>query len=1061
MATSTGREAESTTLSPGQSLRVDLAGGESHRYRVDVARGDCLHVEVEQLNIDVVVSLTGPDGKNLIEMDNGLENRGSEELSFIVAATGPHRIQVRAAEEQARPGAYEVRVAVSRPATDGDRERAAADAAFAEGNALAAEAPQASRQRAIESYRRALGSWRRLGDRPHEATAEFAIGMVHASLSEQARSLEACRRALEIWRDTGDRPAQIVALWMIAGTEYLLRDLPDAIGHYSEALSLSREVGARSLEADVLTNLGMVYDAAGEKDRALEQYALALPLMRSERNEVGELRTLNNVGSVYASMGEKQKALESYWAALALARKLKRDPSGALLASLGSLYADVGDLATALDYLGQARAAFRAREDTWNEAVILRLIGQGLLASGDPAKALASYREALPLWLALEDLRKRGGLYEAIGEAQAALGETGEALQSLDLALSLARSVEDRAREASVLTRKGAVHVQRRESAEALLDLRRALVLHLEVKDRAGQARTLLEMARAERLEGDTRGALRDAEAAIGVVESMRGGLSSHELRASFLGTAQSFYAFTIDLLVAMDEHEPGQGFGAEALQVSERARARSLLDLLKESRAEIRQGADPALLQRERSLRKAIASRVEARAKGRLDRNTGAEPPPDPAEIEALRKSYGELEQEIRKTSPRYAALTQPQPLSTGDIQRAIPDDTLLLEYFLGDEASFLWAVTQASVRTYRLPPRAAFEAAARGLYALVTAHETGSAPETADRTAARVAKAEREFPAAAARLSRMLFEPVAAELGSRRLLIVGDGALNYIPFAVLPSPGGGPGSEPLVLRHEVVTLPSASTLAALRSESAERPAAGKTLAVLADPVFDEEDVRVKRPPKVAPSGGTPTGALTEDRPPPRLPFTRREAEAILALVKPDDRKAAFDFDASLAAATSPELSRFRFVHFATHGRLDTGQPELSGILLSLVDPEGRRQDGFLSAADVFNLRLPADVVVLSGCRTGLGKEIRGEGLVGLTRGFFYAGAARVVVSLWDVDDVATAALMERFYRGMLGPERLSPAAALRAAQVSIRNVKRWRSPYYWGAFVLQGEPR
>lgn len=1073
----TAERAPTILLQPGQLVRRDLAGGQTHRFLMDAAKGDYVHVEVEQLDIDVVVSMFGPDGRNLIEMDNGLETRGSEEISLIAGTSGRHRIEVRAAEDQALPGAFVISVGVPRPARERDRDRAAADAAFAEGNALAAQTGQGTRRSALEPYRRALGLWRRLGDRHHEATAQFALGTLHALLSEQQQSLEACRQALEIWRATGNRPAQIVALWMLGGTEYVLRQLPAAISHYREALVLSREVRARSLEADVLTNLGMAYDAAGEKDKALEHYALALPLMRAERNESGEQRTLNNMGRVYDSMGEKQKALEAYWRALELARKLKREPGGALLESIGSLYADVGEVGTALDYLNQARDAFRAREDSWNEAVILRLIGQRYLAAGDPRKALESYREALPLWLTLEDLKKRGGLFEAIGEAQAALGDSDEALESLDRALSLARGVEDRAREASVLTRKGAVHVLRRESAHALSELKRALVLNLELKDRAGQARTLLEMARAERLEGDFPAALRDVEAALEIVESLRVGLSSHELRASFLGTAQSFYAFAIDLLFAMHEREPDRGFERTALEMSERARARGLLDLLTEARAEIRQGADPALLGRERALRRSIAYRVQERTQRRFDRASTRELPPDPAEIEALRKSYEELEREIRQTSPRYAALTQPQPLSARDIQRELSDDTLLLEYFLGDEASFLWAVTPTTVRSYRLPARAAFEEAARGLYALVTARGASSAPETAVERSARVAKAERELPVAAARLSRMLFSPVAAELGSRRLLIVGDGALNYVPFAALPSPGAGPGNGPLVLRHEIVTLPSASALAALRHEAAERPRAEKTLAILADPVFDEKDVRVRRPsaraqtplepdPTIREDGETlpavkSTGAMADGRPPSRLPFTRREAEAILAIVNPEDRKAAFDFDANLAAATSPELSRFRFVHFATHGRLDTNQPELSGILLSLVDPEGLKQDGFLSAPDVFNLRLHADVVVLSACRTGLGKEIRGEGLVGLTRGFFYAGAARVLVSLWDVDDVATAALMERFYRGMLGPERLSPAAALRAAQLSVRKEKRWKSPYFWGAFFLQGEPR
>jgi CHAT domain-containing protein len=168
-----------------------------------------------------------------------------------------------------------------------------------------------------------------------------------------------------------------------------------------------------------------------------------------------------------------------------------------------------------------------------------------------------------------------------------------------------------------------------------------------------------------------------------------------------------------------------------------------------------------------------------------------------------------------------------------------------------------------------------------------------------------------------------------------------------------------------------------------------------------------------------------------------------------------------ALDFDANVMTALSPELGRYRFVHFSTHGLLDSAHPELSGIVLSLFDRQGREQDGYLRVNEILNLKLPVELVVLSGCRTGLGKEIKGEGLVGLTRAFMYAGAARIVVSLWDVSDEASARLMVHFYRGMLGPERLSSASALRAAQMALWKEGRWQAPYYWAAFVLQGKPR
>lgn len=188
------------------------------------------------------------------------------------------------------------------------------------------------------------------------------------------------------------------------------------------------------------------------------------------------------------------------------------------------------------------------------------------------------------------------------------------------------------------------------------------------------------------------------------------------------------------------------------------------------------------------------------------------------------------------------------------------------------------------------------------------------------------------------------------------------------------------------------------------------------------------------------------------------RLPSSLKEAQAISSLVPADQRFLATGFAASRAAATSAEIGRYRNVHFATHGVLDSRRPELSKLVLSLYDEKGRSQDGFLRLNDVYNLRLDADLVVLSACRTALGKEIRGEGLVGLTRGFMYAGSARVLASLWSVEDRATAELMGATYRGMLR-EKLSPAAALRKAQLEMAQRPNRKSPYYWAGFSLQGE--
>src|SRR5262249_54751991 len=352
-------------------------------------------------------------------------------------------------------------------------------------------------------------------------------------------------------------------------------------------------------------------------------------------------------------------------------------------------------------------------------------------------------------------------------------------------------------------------------------------------------------------------------------------------------------------------------------------------------------------------------------------------------------------------------------------EIQQLVLDnDTLLLEFSLGEDHSYLWAVTKTSITGYELPKRAEIEAAALHVYRIFGANDF-----IVGRTVAE----------ASAALSQMLLGPVAEQLGAKRLLIVADGALQYLPFGALPAPTAGSNDQrsqipnnliPLIVQHEVVSLPSASTLAVLRREVSERKPAAKLVAVLADPVFDKNDPRVisriGRMTTGARNQGNKSRALGAQRRPltalnlersaresgvvrfDRLGFSRREAEAIATLTHEGERLKALDFKASRAMALSDELGQYRIVHFATHGLLNSQHPELSGLVFSLVDERGQPQDGFLPAHEVYNLKLNADLVVLSGCQTALGKDVKGEGLVGLTRGFMYAGAPRVVASLW-----------------------------------------------------------
>ncbi|NOT59855.1 MAG: CHAT domain-containing protein, partial [Acidobacteria bacterium] len=601
-----------------------------------------------------------------------------------------------------------------------------------------------------------------------------------------------------------------------------------------------------------------------------------------------------------------------------------------------------------------------------------------------------------------------------------------------------------------------------------------------------------------EYLLGDFNAARAHIEPSLKIVELLRVKTISREMRTSYFGKKHVLHEFYINLLMQIHKQEPTKSHDFLALQASERARARSLIESLTEARADIRQGVDPALLTRELKLQQQLNAKAETQLKLLSGSPTEAQASAIKKELDALTTDLQQIQTQIRQASPRYAALTQPQPLTAAEIQQQVLDaDTLLLEYALGNERSFLWAVTPTAVSSYELPKREVIEAAAQRVYDLLSAPNRSVRGETEKQRSLRQLQASEQYPEAAAALSQMLLAPVAEQLGKKRLAIVADGMLHYLPFGALPIPkplpkdeGSGMKDEkkeksvtpsasftPLIVEHEVINLPSASTLAVLRRELKDRKPVPKTLAVLADPVFAKDDPRIKsraRQPE-APVPQT-IASLKNERITrklaqvaegdsselriARLPFTRQEAEQLLALVPAGERMQALDFAANRATATSEQLSQYRYVHFATHGLTDSERAELSTVLLSLFDEQGAPQDGFLRAHEVYNLNLPAEMVVLSACETGLGKQVKGEGLVSLTRGFMYAGAARVVVSLWSVNDKATAELMTKFYRRVL-VEGERPAAALRAAQIEMWKTKQWEAPYYWAAFTLQGEWR
>jgi CHAT domain-containing protein len=781
-----------------------------------------------------------------------------------------------------------------------------------------------------------------------------------------------------------------------------------AADKYDKARDLWSEVGDRYEEGFALFGAGFCRRLSGANQAAIAVYQRALELMRETRDSFGIALVQGGMGFSYYYLGALDQALENFEQSLQTRQRM-------------------------MDRVGAGRLHYG--------------IGWVRIHRKENQLALESFKESLRLRQEAQDAKGAASTRIGLGKAYFRLERYDEARAMVVEALQTMRDFNDVGGQIEALLYLGGIDIRLKAYATAKDRFQEALKLSLPSDNRNGEASARLGLAVLARRAGELREAIDLIRRAVEIHESSRvEGAEptqmtsvNHSLRIDYFAQVQEFYEVYVDLLMRLDALEPGAGHASEALYVSERARARNLLDLLA--------------------------------SKGASDAELGAA-----------------------------------RPLRADEIQRRLLDEnTVLIEYALGtadtaeDDRSYLWLVTSTGVESRLLPKRAEIEAAAQRVYELLTARNRVSGP----RRRELIARSDAEFQVEARKLSRMLLSPVAEKLAGKRLLIAPQGALQFVPFAALPSPevegrgdgasrrqgeGGTEGQKhrgtdsrsvapspspsasytPLIVDHEVIVAPSASALAEIMRQTDLRRPAERSIIVFADPVFSAADDRVvlagRRNPAAPQAGETRRGKSSHANASAlpalsRLSATDWEAQRIAALA--GDSKVFTNFAASREKALDPALGEYRFIHFATHAVINTENPDLSAIALSLVDEQGQPLNGLLSTQDLHRLRLSAELVVLSACRTGLGKDAPGEGLLSLTRGFLSSGAARVIVTLWSIEDQASAEMMSRFYRRALGPQQMTPAAALRATQEEMWRQGRWSAPYYWGGFVLQGNWR
>jgi CHAT domain-containing protein len=1061
---------------PERSIQV----GEAQGWRLEVPPGTAVLVAVDQHSVHLVLAAQGPPGVAPLLSEAGNSRWGPAVL--LLEAAGPYRIEVRSEETSAWPGRYTIRTEAL-PAPPAESARREAFALMSRAAQEATPDTPDSRKQAIVLYRQAQAAWHSLGDRAWEAEALFCLSLQEKRANELAQATQDFQAALPLWEqieelhrkaetlnllgeiypytEGADKARQAkesaVELWHRLGeradeaeTASNLCNLePDpeaAVRCQQESLEAFRGLGDQGDQLRVLINLGSAYDSLGDLDDALASYQQVLDLQRKLRDPRGEFATLNNIALAHRHLGEWQEALRIYGEAREILPRLGDNLlAGTLLNNIGVAYDQLGEPERALPYLADALIKHRAAQNRSGEVNTLNTLGSALRKLGKLDNALALHREALKLARdKLHDATQLAISRQRCAEVDLDRGNASAALSELDEAARLEKV--DLKTRTDILSLRGRALVRARRTQEAIPILQEVLARRQAVRDRAGEADTLDELAVAYRSLGLAAEARAHAKEALERVEELRTGLASPDLRASFLATRQRAFALLIELLMDQDAAEPGKGHGREAFAISEQGRARSLLDALRTVPAASAAPGD--LAKQRRSLLRQLDLKVDQRWKQSGDKAAALE-----GEIDEIRSGIDQVEAKIRAQGPRLPSPTVPALASPEEIAGGLEPGTMLLEYSLGEKRSFLWAIDSRGLRSFVLPvSQKRIEALARQAYQELS----GAGPGTAHPG--------RSIEA----LSRILLGPIWNGRSARlhRLVVVPDASLQLIPFAALPVPDPGhgwndPGIGRYLLEHlEVVYVPSATTLAAQRQRLQKRRPALQWAVVFADPVFAANG---SRPPQR--SRGTERGAPLRAEGTRGLPLvlaplpaTRKEAQAIRDLEPAGKVRLDLGLNANREAVLSGKLRDYRFLHFATHAVADTRTPELSGLMLSQVDAAGHPQEGFLGLSDIYELDLNADLVVLSGCQTALGKEVRGEGLMGLTRGFQYAGVPRVVASLWKVDDRATAELMTRFYKEMW-QGNLTAAAALTAAQRSLRQNLRYRDPYSWAGFVLQGD--
>lgn len=1002
-------------LTPNVAFSHTLKTSAVHSFYIKAEANDFFEIVCERKGTDVGLTVYSPNSAVISNSNAPSGFAGNDILVFIAEKSGIYKVEVRSRRPGNFTGKYTIKIKTKQKAVQTDLIRFQA-------------------MKMVGSVRFAISG---IDDRTPKA--ESAMGVL--------------KKALLLFEEIGDLQGQAITLFHIAdiySNEYGLEK--PAIEFFEKSLAIWKKLDDPANLSICLTAAANEYRLNGQNEKSESYFKQAIEINHSTNNSHGNAVVFSLLCRFYNDTGYFQKGFENCRESLKIT--LDTDPLTDYFTyqALGALSGNTGDMVNAEKniYLGFERV--KVVKDIINPIRFARSLGgvAGIYyQKKDYKKAIENYTSALSISEKVNRPVFTSLFLMQLGESYYLLKDYEKVIEYGERSLQLLRLHDPRRRQAA-LTLLGKTYGMVKQTEKARSFLFEAIAVNRQNNDRYAASECLYELSAIEKRSENLSEAHNYINQAITNMEILRADLLGKNQRSSYNSILKIYYELEIEILVKTYEKTNLIRYLEQAWQKQEKIRARSLLENFIENGLSLNKVVSNNFFIKEKQLLENVAAAENKRLEAERTKN------PEvlrSAELN-LQKAMDELQilqEDLRRKNPKFSALNQTKDFSFADVQNTLSNETAMLEFSVGEEQTYLWLIKKSAVNIYKLPSRETIGKTALDYYNLLT-------NKTADYST--IAATSKE-------LSRMILSPLKDDIPEiKSLVVVPDGSLQLIPFSTLTL-NFEADFRPLIEQFEIVSLPSFSSLAYMRENKDKiKIPAEKFLAVIADPIFHIDDERLgdkSKKPIFKADSVKDSAKLAEalrdfgiDKL-SRLPFTNIEAREIQKLA-PQKTTLALGENASRQRFLSGEFEAFKILHFATHGFLNQKNPDLSGLVLSLYNKNLQTQNGFLRVIDLYSVRLNAELVVLSACQTGLGKEVAGEGIIGLTHGFMFAGSARVISSLWKVEDSATAELMKRFYYEMLVNER-TPTAALRSAQNQLRTIPRFKNPRYWAGFTLNGD--